>query len=113
LENLVKKNVSVDSLVIVTDNAAKAETYLSGINFPGQIQYISNSIAIEDLLEIARSAYVITSNSTFSWWGGWIAHRLHGSYIIYPRPWLADKTNPDLPIYVDEWQAIERDFDTQ
>jgi hypothetical protein len=113
LENLAKQNASVDSLVIVTDNAAKAETYLSGINFPGQIQYISNSTAIEDLMEIARSAYVITSNSTFSWWGGWVAHRLHGSKIIYPRPWLADKTNPDLPIYVDEWQAIERDFDTQ
>jgi len=112
LENLAKQNLSVDSLVVVTDNAAKAEIYLSGINFPGQIQYISNSTAIEDLLQIARSAYVIISNSSFSWWGAWIAHRLHGSHIIYPRPWLSDKENPDLPIYVDEWQSIERDFDT-
>ena len=103
---------SPSNLVVVTDNQEKARSIINDEDFSGSIEYVSSPTAIQDLVELSRSSHVIMSNSTFSWWGAWIANKTHGSQIIYPRPWLADATDPEIPIYVDNWTSIKRKYET-
>jgi hypothetical protein len=96
--------------VVVTDDREKATEFISNSSTSSDFQFISNSSPLEDLIEIARSAHVVATNSTFSWWGGWIASMVHNSNVIYPRPWFADIADPELPIYVGSWTGIKRGF---
>jgi hypothetical protein len=113
IEFLTKASDTVQNIVVVTDDIGKAKLLFDTIKNFGIIEYISNTDPLLDLLEIARSTNVILSNSTFSWWGGWIANQIHDAKIVYPRPWYANPLNPELPIYVDEWHAIEREYDSK
>jgi len=46
---------------------------------------------IIDLCAMSMSRYHIIANSTFSWWGAWLAEQRDPSTkIIYPTPWFAD-----------------------
>lgn len=111
--NEIGKNAnSPTSLVIITDNREKASSFINAENFSGPIEYVSSPTAIQDLVELSSSSHVIMSNSTFSWWGAWIANKVHGSQIIYPRPWLADPNDPAMPIYVNNWISIKREYET-
>jgi hypothetical protein len=38
---------------------------------------------------MANSRYVISANSTFSWWGAYVSKKLGGRVYI-PRPWHFD-----------------------
>lgn len=99
-------------LVIVTDDIKKAKDLIKPEDFLGILEFVSNPSAIEDLNVLARSSHLIISNSTFSWWGAWIAFKVHNSKVIFPRPWFANKSDPDLPIYVNDWFSIKREFET-
>ena len=108
----IKKSENCPSeILIVTDDVEKAKKLIQGEDIKGTIKFISNESAIQDMLELARSSHVVISNSTFSWWGAWIAYKVHNSKVIYPRPWFANESDPDLPIYVDNWMSIRRQFE--
>ena len=109
--NLVKLNEILDiPILVVTDDKSEASAFLNKFSGSANIQVVSNPDPIDDLNEICKSSHVVITNSTFSWWGGWIADRIHKSRIIYPRPWFADSSDPELPIYVNDWTAIKREF---
>jgi hypothetical protein len=97
-------------ILVVTDDQNKAAGFISSFIGLTNFQIISNSDPIDDLIELSRSSHVVITNSTFSWWGGWIADKVHKSGVIYPRPWFADETDPELPIYVSNWTGLEREF---
>lgn len=48
------------------------------------------SAPIESLLLMSRCAAVVTANSSFSWWAGYIAAKSHGSLVVAPSPWYRD-----------------------
>jgi hypothetical protein len=97
-------------ILVVTDDQAKAKDFIGRFKELSDIEIISNPDPIDDLTELCRSSNVVITNSTFSWWGGWIANKVHGSNVFYPRPWFADETDPELPIYVNNWTKIKREF---
>ncbi len=109
--NLVRLNESSEKpILVVTDDKTKAKDFIGRFKDLANLEIISNPDPIDDLTELCRSSYVVITNSTFSWWGGWIANKVHGSNVFYPRPWFADETNPELPIYVNNWTEIKREF---
>lgn len=62
---------------------------------------------VHDLFLMTRMEKHIISNSTFSWWGAWLANR---EVAVYPMPWYG----PALDIDVEEtmipqhWMRVER-----
>ena len=109
--NLMQLNESFGApILVITDDQAQAAGFINRIGGSANVQIISNPNPIDDLSEMCRSSHVVLTNSTFSWWGGWIANKIHQSKIIYPRPWFADNTDPELPIYVSDWTAMKREF---
>lgn len=52
---------------------------------------------------MSKAKFVITSNSTFSWWGGLLASR-NGSSVYIPRPWFRDwHPNPENALHHPEF----------
>ncbi len=107
----IRLNESRDApILVVTDDKSKATDFVKNSNGLSNFQIISNPNPIDDLMEICRSSQVVITNSTFSWWGGWIADKVHKSGVIYPRPWFANNADPELPIYVSNWTGMKREF---
>ena len=64
----------------------------------------SNSSSIDLCLQ-SMCTYHIISNSTFSWWGAWLADSQH---VIAPKLWLTGK-HKDVdwsPLYLPHWRII-------
>lgn len=55
------------------------------------------SSPLENLLLMSTASHLITANSTFSWWAGWITDN-PGRLVVAPTPWLAHDPSlgPDL-----------------
>jgi hypothetical protein len=44
----------------------------------------------ETLSVMSSATYLITANSTLSWWGGYLASAIEGSKVIIPSPWFCN-----------------------
>jgi len=64
-----------------------------------------------DFKGICQASAVVMSNSSFSWWGSYIADHLRKAPIIYPTPWFKDKsTHPDN-LFPKHWIPKVRSVD--
>lgn len=107
---LKEKNNDLKNLLIVTDNSSDAKVFVGNSFSDLNVNFQTGLDPISDILAIASSSNIVISNSTFSWWGAFIASKLRKANVIYPRPWMADELDPKLPLYVNEWQALKRNF---
>ena len=92
--------------IICSNNIDFCKKYFKGDNF------IFNDIESKvekqffDLCLISKCQDFVISNSTFSWWGAWLAKR---GKVIAPTPWyglgLSDIETDDL--YPKEWEKVE------
>lgn len=60
---------------------------------------------LQTLVLMSRSAGLIMSNSTFSWWAGWLTNLRGNSPVVAPTPWLPNDTTADS-IILEEWIKI-------
>lgn len=107
------KNLHSDlkDVLVVTDDEEAARVFLNENESNLQFLIKSDKNPVSDLVELARSSHIIISNSTFSWWGGFFGYQVRGSQVIYPRPWMADESDPELPIFVKEWTSFKRNYE--
>jgi hypothetical protein len=90
-------------LVVVSDDPQAVATELAGE--PG-LRCASNP-AIIDLQLLMGADVVVTSNSSFSWWGAWLNER-PGLRVIAPRHWIGFATGIDEPAGAipQRWNAL-------
>ena len=60
----------------------------------------------QELALMAQQKTIITSNSTFSWWGAWLAHWHHQATILTPQQWYRDGRD-ESSLVPKEWTKIE------
>jgi hypothetical protein len=62
---------------------------------------------IDDLLTMGHARGVAIANSTFSWWGAWIATQ-RGARVVAPARWFNNRTyaNWELHLHVPGWQWL-------
>jgi hypothetical protein len=91
------------ALVVVSDDPQAV-----GIEFAGEPGLrCSSNPAIIDLQLLMGADVVVTSNSSFSWWGAWLNQR-PGLRVIAPRHWIGFARGVDEPAGVipQRWSSL-------
>ncbi|MFZ4100198.1 MAG: alpha-1,2-fucosyltransferase [Chlamydiia bacterium] len=92
--------------VVVSNHVGAAKDLLSGLEL--NFLYLSDTDRFDDLLILSKCQHVISSNSTFGWWGAWLGDR-PGRRCIFPAPWFAphgrgrEDTKDLIP---ERWEVI-------
>lgn len=65
---------------------------------------------VSDLWLLTQCQHSIISNSTFAWWGAWLAEKKH-SRVIAPLQWTRDRKNQPPNIIPQRWIQINNEFE--
>ena len=90
-------------VVFVGDDFEDLQDELGAV--PG-VRFERNDEAL-DLLLLVRAASVVTSNSSFGWWGAYL-NRAEGKQVLAPRHWLGFKQGREHPpgVIPGHWQQV-------
>lgn len=100
----------IDKFIVVTDSPKEAKNFLRNISKEGlHFEIVSNN-HLDDLKTIYQSRGAILSNSSFSWWGGYLAWKVRDIPIIVPSPWYYDAKKQPIDLCPEEWMKVDRKF---
>jgi hypothetical protein len=108
--SLLVKLVGRTQLVIFSDDIGAARQ-LSALQNQQDAIFIdppSDSRPLESLLLMSQAHHLVTANSTFSWWAGWLGER-KGRWVLCPRPWLDMDTFDERDLIYPTWISVGRD----
>lgn len=102
----VKGLLAEYTLVVFSDEQAKAKTLLQGIGHCIFIEGNNTDAAHEELFLMSLCQHHVIANSSFSWWGAWLNPRADKN-IFAPRYWgnTSQSYFPDL--YPPTWTIID------
>lgn len=69
------------------------------------VQHTTSATAHEDLALMSAAESLVIANSTFSWWGAWLAER-PDCRVIAPRHWFHPGTLDDQYLACNGWHAV-------
>lgn len=101
----------IRTVKIVSDDSIAAEALLSKPLMTEGFRVLPQSRDTEwgDLGALANSAAIVMSNSSFSWWGAFIAHKQHETLVVAPEPWLVVNGNGiESVLFTKEWHVLNR-----
>jgi hypothetical protein len=80
------------------------------VALPGDTVFVDwNASSPElDLHLMSRCRHHVIANSTFSWWGAWLASH-PGQVVIAPRPWFDSRALDDSGVLPPRWTRIDKD----
>ena len=109
---LLKSEKNYKKIVIYSDESEHALAEFTEAFGKFEIPVVASEFSSEydDLREMASSSGIVISNSSFSWWAGWIGSNCIGSTVIAPFPWLANPTAYDEKLIPSNWVVIEREL---
>jgi len=62
---------------------------------------------LESMMLLSQSRIIITANSTFSWWAGWLGMR-NSPTVIAPRPWHEHEKQNFVDFLPPSWVTVGR-----
>ena len=104
----LSRKLELDQVIVISDDIQKAKTLLD-VNLFGNLKVAfcdDTKQPLEDLAVISSSRGVVTSNSSFSWWGAFIASVKGNAHVVYPNPWLPIQSTPPKHLVLDSWKPI-------
>jgi hypothetical protein len=94
----------------VSDDPGTALSMLRESGLPASV-HVESSPGTDDwsdLLTLASGRVLLASNSSFSWWGGYVGYRSHGMHVVVPRPWFTDPGLAEPDLFPTGWLRRER-----
>ncbi len=109
LEKLQSAGVS-GQLVLFSDDPQSAQSMLGALASDAVlIEPSADAHAMESIGLMARASAIITANSSFSWWGGWLADP-QSSTVVCPTPWLNEGAMDEQDLRPPQWLTVDADF---
>lgn len=106
---------SLNNILIVSDDIEegihKVLLNLRRQNFEVTVSK-SGQPALADLALISNSSAVITSNSSYSWWGAWLSSRFARGLVVIPSPWFSVVRPDEKLLYASDWLVERREIAT-
>lgn len=62
--------------------------------------------ALDDLMTLSHAAGVVLSNSSFSWWGGYLGERSDRP-VVAPRPWFINLPHDTRDLLLPDWLTLD------
>jgi len=85
--------------IVFTDNIEIAKKVLYFLDCP----FVSSKNCIDDFYVMSKCEGGIISNSSFSWWAGWLCNGL----VVIPKKWFTEKASyPTEGYYLPEWLSL-------
>lgn len=104
--------VKVQSITVVSDDIDGAMRQLGTSQYFSNIDVtISRDLSELQTLRLMSSARgVVTSNSSFSWWGARLCWALNNGIVALPTPWFSESGSIDLHLHPSDerWMVIPR-----
>jgi hypothetical protein len=106
---ILRKSLNIKNLVIVTDTPCHVSQNIE--EFKGfKTKIVSSENIFTDLSIISKAEGVVMSNSSFSWWGAFIADKTLSAQIVAPKPWFNGKIAEPKELIPKHWTVLERDI---
>jgi hypothetical protein len=87
LNEIRKRSIKIGPVLVLTDDVEFAETLIPELNLSEYLVFGPDECsAWEALLLMSEAKYLVTANSTLSWWGAFLAYK-SGSICVTPNPW--------------------------
>ena len=94
------------ALHVFSDDLPSARAELAGLG--DLVSYGEASLdPIDEMLLMSSAAALVTANSSFSWWAGWLGDRPDRP-VIAPRPWFDDPTVDARDLLPPHWLTLDR-----
>ena len=95
-------------LVLFSDEPSEAIKILQPIHpIAHVIQPPPYTHPAEVLVLMSEAQKMIIANSSYGWWGAWLAAS-RGSTVIAPSPWFRNESIPCSDLYPDTWLLMDR-----
>jgi hypothetical protein len=102
----------IDEIFILSDEPKLAvQSFLAHYKGPLVVRDASTGDELKDLCIMTHARAIVMSNSTFSWWGSWIAYKENNAKVVFPTPWMADQNITNISLNVSEWMSFPREID--
>ena len=105
------RSTGVDgSLVLFSDDPVAARSMLGDLASdavmiePGPDAHPMQSIGL-----MSQAPAIITANSSFSWWAGWLADP-RGTTVVCPTPWLNEGAMDERDLRPTSWLTVDAGF---
>jgi hypothetical protein len=102
----ISKRTKIDKIYIFSDDIKWCQNNMS---FPFETMYVGDEYAGEHgeyhmfLMSVCKN--FIIPNSTFSWWGAWLALNLD-KIVVAPKQWFRDNSIDTSDLIPDNWVRI-------
>jgi hypothetical protein len=92
-------------IIVVTAKKELAQARHVLKRLPGDVEFLKSESVRDDFEALRTSTFLISSNSTFSYWAALTAHKNQKTFV--PNP--SFRAHPNLP-YPDTWNSIPSGF---
>ena len=101
---------STGRLVLFSDDPQSARDMLGELASDALvIEPSADAHAMESIELISRAPAIVTANSSFSWWGGWLADPGR-SVVVCPSPWLHGAGLDEHDLRPPQWLMADAGF---
>lgn len=103
-------DLGVDRWRVVSDDPATALELLGAADLPDavRLEASSGTDEWEDLRTLASARVCVLSNSSFSWWAGFLGDESHGMRVVTPQPWFNDPATAEPSFFPAGWERRPR-----
>lgn len=106
----IKRIQSNTRFVLFSDDEILAQHALRNIGLNFELFVTPRGVRpAEVMLIMSQASYMITANSSFSWWAAWLGSS-HDKVVVCPRPWFRSDKVDTKDLLPDNWLSIGHSF---